>query len=60
MFNCQKITQLISLSHEQDLSKIQHFNVYLHSLMCPACKAFQQNNKQLSILIKKFTQQTDD
>lgn len=59
MFNCQKITQLMSLSNEQNLNTVQHFNVYLHTLMCPACKAFQRNNKQLKILIKEFSQRKE-
>lgn len=54
MFNCQKITQLMSLSNEQNLNTVQHFNVYLHTLMCPACKAFQQNNQKLKNLLKDF------
>lgn len=54
MKKCKQITELISLQHEQKLSLKQQSAVHFHLIFCPYCRAFKQNSKKISLLMKEF------
>ncbi|MDO4431380.1 MAG: zf-HC2 domain-containing protein [Lonepinella koalarum] len=54
MLNCQKITELVSLSQEQKLTLKQYMEVKIHLMLCPHCKAFKQNCQQIDKLMREF------
>lgn len=58
--NCYNITELSSLSQEQPLSAHEQLKVKLHLLICPACRAFDQNNRTLKQIIQRHKQIDDD
>ncbi|WP_084260649.1 zf-HC2 domain-containing protein [Moraxella ovis] len=51
--NCQKMTELMSLSQEEPLTLSQKMTVKFHLLMCPTCRRFDDNNRVLKEMIKK-------
>ncbi|AKG15513.2 hypothetical protein AAX09_05890 [Moraxella bovoculi] len=51
--NCQKMTELMSLSQEEPLTLSQKMTVKFHLLMCPECRRFDDNNRVLKEMIKK-------
>lgn len=59
MKNCKVITELISLGNEQKLGLNQRFAVQIHLLICPYCRAFNKNNRQIRQLMHTFKQQED-
>lgn len=50
--NCQRITELSSLSAEKPLTPYQAMEMKLHLMWCPMCKRFDDNNKILKQIIK--------
>lgn len=56
MFNCQKYTQLLSLSQEQPLTLIQKMSLKVHTIMCSRCKAFQTNHHHINRIFKHYHQ----
>ncbi len=44
MFNCQKVSELVSQSMDKDLPLYQRFGIRVHLLMCTLCS---RNRKQL-------------
>ncbi|MDO4450611.1 MAG: zf-HC2 domain-containing protein [Moraxella sp.] len=55
--NCQKITQLASLSQEEPLTWSQKITLKFHLMMCPNCKQFDKNNQTLKQIIKKHKEE---
>lgn len=56
--NCQKMTELASLSYDQPLTLSQKLSLKLHLIMCPECKRFHENNQLLKQMIKQHKQQS--
>lgn len=54
MFNCQKITFLLSQQEEKALSPLEKIQVGVHQMMCPRCRAFHQNNRILNEISRKM------
>lgn len=50
--NCRRITELISLSQEQSLTSHEQISVKFHLTICPACRAFEQNNRVLKDIVQ--------
>lgn len=60
MKNCKEITQLVSLSNEQRLAFGQRWEIRIHTLYCPYCRAFKKNNAQIRHLMQQFKQKEDE
>ncbi|MDO4435935.1 MAG: hypothetical protein Q4B71_05885 [Cardiobacteriaceae bacterium] len=54
MFNCQKMTFLMSKQKEEALCWTQKMQIALHQMMCPHCRAFDKNNQVLEDISKKM------
>lgn len=51
--NCQKMTELASLSYEKPLTLSQKVTLNLHLMMCPQCRQFDKNNQVLKRMIEE-------
>ncbi|MGK8250811.1 zf-HC2 domain-containing protein [Moraxella lacunata] len=58
--NCQKMTELMSLSQDEPLTLSQKMMVRFHLLMCPECARFDKNNEILKMMIKQHKNLNDD
>lgn len=54
--NCQRVTELISLSHEKTLSSAEHLEVKFHLMICPYCRDFAHNTQMLKKITKAHNQ----
>ena len=54
MFNCQKMTFLMSKQQEEALSVAEKMQIALHKMMCPRYRAFDKNNQVLEEISKKL------
>lgn len=57
MLSCYKATALISLSHERPLVFKEKAALRVHTLLCAACRNFQNNSRTLSAAMGEFTKQ---
>ncbi|MDU8923968.1 zf-HC2 domain-containing protein [Pasteurellaceae bacterium LIM206] len=51
---CKETTRLISAAQERKLALHESVGVKLHLTVCPHCRAFAHNCKQLHSLMKNF------
>lgn len=57
MISCYKATALISLSHERPLLFKERASLRVHTLICSACRNFQNNAHALRKAMAEFTKQ---
>lgn len=57
--NCQKVTELISISYDASLAASQALTVKFHTLICPQCQNFDKNNQILKQMIKQHKESDD-
>lgn len=58
MKSCHTVTELISLSQEQPLTRTETLQLRFHTMMCSACRNFDKNTQQLSNMMKAHKAQT--
>lgn len=56
MLSCKEATRLMLKKEEQKIGLLTHFNLWLHIIMCPLCKLFSKQSKQISTLSSKLQQ----
>lgn len=54
MMNCQQYIFLITSGQAQEARMIERFWAAQHRLVCRYCRAFAQNDQQLSALLKDY------
>ncbi|MDH5766970.1 MAG: zf-HC2 domain-containing protein [Gammaproteobacteria bacterium] len=54
--NCKQATQLMSESHDHQLTRWQRFSLRVHLLICNGCRAY---NKHLDFISKAMQQMRD-
>ncbi|WP_019673650.1 anti-sigma factor family protein [Psychrobacter lutiphocae] len=54
MKNCKRITQIASDAQERPLLLTEKVQLHSHLLLCPGCRAFYDNSKTLSKIMKDF------
>lgn len=59
MKNCLKITQLASDAHERELRTGEKLHLHSHLMMCRGCRAYYNNSKTLSAMIKEMKSHDD-
>lgn len=57
MLSCFKATALISLAHERPLVFTERAALRVHTLLCSACRNFQNNSRTLSKAMAEYTKQ---
>ncbi|WP_109080569.1 MULTISPECIES: hypothetical protein [Aggregatibacter] len=56
---CQNVTKLISESQEKPLSLLKNGQVYMHLAICPYCRAFARNCKEMHKMMQDFSTQEE-
>lgn len=54
MMNCQQYIFHITSGQAQEARVVDRFWAAQHRLICPYCRAFAQNDRQLSALLKGY------
>ncbi|WP_296402608.1 zf-HC2 domain-containing protein [Psychrobacter sp.] len=54
MKNCNRITQIASDGQERPLTLAEKTHLHSHLFFCPGCRAFYDNSKTLSKMMKDF------
>jgi hypothetical protein len=57
MLSCFKATALVSLAHERPLVFKERAALRIHTLLCSACRNFQNNSRTLSKAMAEYTKQ---
>ena len=54
MFNCKKVTYMVSESLDRELPFVQRMGIRMHLLMCKFCSRFRRQMLALSKIAKAF------
>ena len=53
MLSCKAATELMEKKLEQGLSLRQRFQLWMHTLICDACKQYEKQSRQIDTFLKK-------
>ena len=53
MLSCKAATELMEIKQEQGLSLRQRFQLWMHTLICDACKKYEKQSQQIDTILKK-------
>ncbi len=54
VYTCQEASELIVKRHEQKLTRTQRFKLWLHLIICKACKQFEIQNSWIDKQLHKL------
>lgn len=52
MISCKAATELMEKKQERGLSLRQRFQLWMHTLICDACKQYEQQSRQIDTFLK--------
>ncbi len=56
MIACRRASELVEMSQETKLTFLQRFQLWMHTLLCKGCRAYQKQSR----LIEKFLEKNID
>ena len=54
MLNCKDVSRLVSRRQEEPLSRGDRFRMWVHMLLCDACRAFERQTALLREAMRRY------